>query len=389
MFLKILERAGRVAILRIATTLARARRASPAPIWASPAPIWDDGHKRVLYLRTDRIGDMIMATGLLRAIAQSHPTMSLDVLASPVNAPVLERNPYIRSVLTFDRHRPWTFPATILQIRRARYDAVIDSMVQAPSVTTLLLMVACGARHRIGVSGRGIDSVLTIPVPPGPASGHHIDRSATLATTFGIAPAAIDARPYLPLTALALARADATWVGRGQDAGARFLVNIPVGRRARLWPMDRYVELLQHVRHSMPSLRPILVASPGDSERARRIARATGIDYVPTPTLESAFALVATADCVFTPDTAIVHAASAFQKPVVALYLRGKSVGYGPYRTPGWPLESSNGTLAALPLAPVVAAVDAMLARYGPAISRVRVVVTGGRSSGERVSARR
>ena len=44
---------------------------------------------RVLFLRPDRVGDMILTTGLLRGIAESAPTITLDVLASALNAPVL------------------------------------------------------------------------------------------------------------------------------------------------------------------------------------------------------------------------------------------------------------------------------------------------------------
>ena len=50
-------------------------------------PDWRDRTYRVLFLRHDRIGDMICSTGILRAIAQSHPTIRLDVLASKTNAP--------------------------------------------------------------------------------------------------------------------------------------------------------------------------------------------------------------------------------------------------------------------------------------------------------------
>jgi ADP-heptose:LPS heptosyltransferase len=47
----------------------------------------------VLFLRHDRIGDMIVSTGALRAIAAAHPNLALDVLASPGNAPVLRGLP--------------------------------------------------------------------------------------------------------------------------------------------------------------------------------------------------------------------------------------------------------------------------------------------------------
>jgi hypothetical protein len=53
-------------------------------------PAWSARPHDVLYLRPDRVGDMIISTGLLRAIATSHSTIRLHVLGTPANAGVLE-----------------------------------------------------------------------------------------------------------------------------------------------------------------------------------------------------------------------------------------------------------------------------------------------------------
>jgi ADP-heptose:LPS heptosyltransferase len=93
------------------------------------------------------------------------------------------------------------------------------------------------------------------------------------------------------------------------------------------------------------SLRSLIISAPGDKERGTRIATAAGVAYAPTAGVREAFALVASADAVFTPDTAIVHAASAFGVPMVAMYPSGKRVPYGPYKTAGWCVESVDTTL--------------------------------------------
>ena len=58
---------------------------------------------RVLFLRHDRVGDMIVSTGIMRAIARSHDTITLDVLASPSNAVLLEGADYVNDVIVFDK----------------------------------------------------------------------------------------------------------------------------------------------------------------------------------------------------------------------------------------------------------------------------------------------
>src|SRR5690348_16628662 len=92
--------------------------------------------RRVLFLRPDRIGDMIISTGVLRAIAHSDPAIQLDVLASPANAPVARGESFIGYVHVLDRRHPLRALRTVVRLRAVHYDAVVDCMPTAPSVTT-------------------------------------------------------------------------------------------------------------------------------------------------------------------------------------------------------------------------------------------------------------
>ena len=82
--------------------------------------------------------------------------------------------------------------------------------------------------------------------------------------------------------------------------------------------------------------------------------------FVTTPTIRHAFALVAASDFVFTPDTSLAHAASAFQKPAVAMYVLGSAERWGLYGTTGESVEHSEPTLATLSVNRVLRAVDAV-----------------------------
>ncbi|MGH7622222.1 MAG: glycosyltransferase family 9 protein, partial [Gemmatimonadaceae bacterium] len=171
-----------------------------APDWSRPV--------RVLFLRHDRAGDMILSTGVLRAIAQSHPTITLDVLASPANSAILAGADYVGDVIVFDKRRLATYLPTMRRLRRARYDAVVDCMVTAPSVTTLLLTAASRAPHRVGIADRGNDTAFTLTVPANTRPrAHMVDLLAALATAFGVDPQAVDRRPAIALSADERARA--------------------------------------------------------------------------------------------------------------------------------------------------------------------------------------
>src|SRR5436853_7877233 len=97
-------------------------------------PDWSARPHRVLFLRHDRAGDMILSTGVMRAIARSHPTITMDVLASPANFRVLDARDFVADVIVFDTEKPSRHAAILRPLRRSRYDAVIDCLATAPPV---------------------------------------------------------------------------------------------------------------------------------------------------------------------------------------------------------------------------------------------------------------
>ena len=399
----------------------------PAPAPRAP-PDWDARAHRVLYLRYDRIGDMILATGIIEAIARTHASVTVDVLASPANAAVLDGNPHVGRVLIFDKQRPWTYFRTLRTIRRMRYDAVLDAMVLSPSLTTAILMLLSGARHRIGVAGRGSEFALTLPVPRARHAVHYVDHSAGLLSAFGIDPHAraatetidtadtgaadvrrgvgrasgavaatsLDApvggwgvwRPRLYLSDTELAAGESQWnaaaVGMGgrsspsdRHAAWRLVVNVSAGDQTRYWPADRFIAALARMHERFPEVQLLLIGSPHDVARMEQIGRGGDVPVARTPSMRDMMAVVATADIVFTADTSVTHVASAYDKPAVVMFPRGRGALYGPYGTDGRVVSTPGPTLQSLAAAPVLAVLDDVVAR-ATSEAAVGVAGTGG-----------
>ena len=300
---------------------------------------------------------MILSTGVMRAIARSHPTIMMDVLASPANAAILEASDWVHEVIAFDKHQLASYLPTTRRLRAAKYDAVIDCMVTAPSVTTLLLILASGARYRIGIAGRGNDAAFNVTVPESPdPNAHMVERLAALVRAFGVDPATIDRHPTIELTAAERANAEAIW---GERTGSvRVLVNVSAGIVPRRWATDNYVAVMRHVRQRHEDVTFRVIGAPHEMDRATRVAEQGQGTLVRTPSIRDAFALVAAADFVFTPDTSIAHAASAFRTPCVAMYVRGTTERWGLYDSPGVSIEHPAATLDSLDAETVNKAVD-------------------------------
>jgi ADP-heptose:LPS heptosyltransferase len=116
--------------------------------------------------------------------------------------------------------------------------------------------------------------------------------------------------------------------------------------------------VIRHLAASEPGATIRVIGAPNETARAERVARDGGGAYLRTPNIRHAFALVASADFVLTPDTSITHAATAFHTPSVVLFVRGKRERWSLYDTPGENVEHTEGTLETLPLGRVIDAVD-------------------------------
>src|SRR4030095_7174095 len=120
--------------------------------------------------------------------------------------------------------------------------------------------------------------------------------------------------------------------GSGHGDGARVLVNLSAGTAPARWPAERYVAVLQDTLARRPGLCVLVIGMARDTSALREIAATTGCATA-CPRLRDTLALVESADLLLTPDTGLVHAASAFRTPVVAMYHRGAATHWGPYRT--------------------------------------------------------
>jgi len=332
-------------------------------------PDWGSRRWSVLYLRSQGIGDMILATGVLRAIANSHPTVELDVLTTKAAAPVLDNNPYVRRVHSTDKSLAASV-ALASTVRRARYDVIIDgkitrgaSFIRSPAFTMM-----SRAPFRIGVGGGNHHLVYNICVPRyDRTKAHMVEGSASLASPFGVDVAATDFRPEIFLTADERAWAERSWESVARDRsmnGTRWLVNLSAGAPVRRWSDERWIALIGHLRARQPCARIAVIGVRAERESVQRVADASGAKAVDAPRLRDALAMVGTSERVITSNTSVTHAASAFGIPTVLLLERGEDQ-WGSYRTPSEVAYWTGSSVASLEVETAREAVDRMLATHG------------------------
>ncbi len=283
---------------------------------------------RVLFVRYERIGDMIMSTGMIRVLAESPVELELDVLANPATRPVLENNPHVRKIFTLDRKSWDSYSEVGRELRAEKYDVIVDGRINNPPVftSTPLLMLRAGAPYRVGVGGGNNDLVYNIRVRPYDRSTHYIEGAKALAAPFGVAVNDVDWRPEIFLSDAEKSHANEVWARASARAGKigepRLLVNLSASEPKRRWADDNFIQVLRAVRVAHPSMPMVVIGLPAEWDSVQRVAMSVNAEPAATPNLRDALALVGTSDRVFTPDTSISHAASALGKPEVVLLKR-------------------------------------------------------------------
>ncbi len=267
-----------------------------------------DAEYRVLVIRYERIGDMIMATSLIRNIASVLPGGKVDVLATATTAPVLEGNPYVGKVLTLDRKSMRSYRELMKRLRREQYTVMVDGRINNPPVftSTPLLMYAGRARFRVGARGDRKPRIYNVSVPEWNRVDHYIEGSKCLVVPFGVNPATVDWQPEIFLSKDERTWAEERWnearsliasSAAESSANAKsLLVNLSASEPKRRWPDGKFIATLQAARSRAPNMPMVVIGLPSEWESVQKVANTVRALPVLTPQLRDAFALVGTAD---------------------------------------------------------------------------------------------
>lgn len=280
--------------------------------------------RRVLAVRLDNLGDVIMVTPALRALrAALAPQARLDLLASPGGAalaPLLAEIDEVRVLRAAWQDAAGTLPqdpdrevALIASLRG--YDAVVifTSFAQSPHPMGYAAYLA-GVPVRVGVSKEFAGSVLSHQLAAPPDGQHQSDRALALLASVGIADRGHALRLTVP---------DQT---REKAAALRAEVGLPDGYAllapgascpSRRYPAERFARVAAALD------RPVAVVGT-DSERTLvgQVCAGTpsAVDLAGRLDVPLLAALVEGAAVAVTNNSGGMHLADALRTPVVTLF---------------------------------------------------------------------
>jgi ADP-heptose:LPS heptosyltransferase len=352
---KRVELAGRRALVR----LFRFARPGRSPV---TLPI-DASGKRILMLRQDRIGDVLVSLPVVHALKSRYPTARIDALFGTNNATAAPADMSFGSRFIY-RKRLFADLALVAALRRRRYDILIDFMDNVSTSSTLLVRLI-GAQVAVGIDKEN-SYAYDVVVPRLPQGEYHIvDRLAELLRPFGIDPATLDLRLRYPLPVSAVEKAG-VWFATHARA-PMIGVNVSSSGESKYWPDENFSALINGLKRAMPAMQVVLFSAPAEQDRTRVVSLATGAHVYPPGSFDEFAAGVKRCAMLVTVDTSAVHLGAAFRVPTVGLFVhdRAELMPWVPYRIPHRTVETTEHSVRSITVQEVLAACVHLAAACG------------------------
>ncbi|MDP8962198.1 MAG: glycosyltransferase family 9 protein [Actinomycetota bacterium] len=298
------------------------------PVTPTPGIDWG-AVRRILVVRLDNIGDMVLLGPALRALRTNLPDATLTLLGSPAGASVAPLLPWVDEVVV--RRVVWqdasgSFPLEperelrlVADLRGGAFDAAIisTSFAQSPFPPAYACYLA-GIAVRVGQSKEFGGSVLSHPVPPVPYEAHQVERSLQLLEGVGLRRAGEELEVCVRPEDRVAARRVLADAGVPPDA-PYVVVGPGASCPSRRYEPERFAALVELLaRH----LRVVVVGSAKERDLATRVADgATGaISLAGQTDVPALAAVVEGAELVVTNNSAPMHLADALRRPLVVLF---------------------------------------------------------------------
>ena len=283
--------------------------------------------KRVLFLRPEKIGDMIISLPVFDGLSQRFPHIKIAILGSPTNYGIIKDDPRFDEIYLYTKNVPRDI-RTLMAMRRGNYDCVVD-MIGNDSVTALFLSQMCApGKPRIGVGKVKFREYYDFNYDHRLGNtGHIIENTLKILNAFDIDSDKISgyAEPYIKEEADARARAFFEQINGGNREALKIGYNLSAGSVTRVWAQEKSIELLRKISSHTDGGKIILFTIPSERKRALVLKEklGDGVELVPDKlNLIEAAAVIRYLDLLISPDTSLVHIARSMKVPVVGLYSR-------------------------------------------------------------------
>lgn len=249
-----------------------------------------DSPRKILVIRLDSIGDVVMTKPAIEALRRKFPKAEIDLLIAPQAASLFQHEPELCRVIEFKPSRH-----ILSKIRKNRYEVGIDFR---GDLRNILLMTLAGIPCRLGYGRTGGGFLLT-SCPPYDLKKHQVFLNMRLLTFFGIYGGPV----------LSSFRHEKDSINASLPGKPRIAIHMGAGYPSKRWPKENYLQLIDRIRNE--GLGEIILIGTEEDRNEIPIVEGDVIDLRGKTDLADLAVLFETCDLFVGNDSGPAHIAAA------------------------------------------------------------------------------
>lgn len=290
--------------------------------------------KRILIVRTDRIGDVLLSTPVIEAVREEYPESYIAMMVQPYAKEIVEGNPYLDEVIIFDkggRHKNWmNVFAFIRFLKHKKFDLAI---ILHPANSVHLVIFHSRIPRRLGYDKKH-GFLLTDRVKHTKQLGekHESQYCLDLLRSIGIEPKKCS--PYFPIKKESEKWVEELFSNEGvKDTDKLLAIHPGASCPSKIWPSERFAETADKLIDKY-GFKAFVVSGPKDTALTRDVVnkmKHKAVDLGGKTSVSQMASLLKRCDLFISNDSGPVHIGSSVGVPVISIFGRSQ-MGLGPKR---------------------------------------------------------
>ena len=289
---------------------------------------------RILIVRTDRIGDVVLSTPAITAVRKAFPQAYIVAMVSPETQEIVRGNPHLNEIILYDKKtRHKSFLKTLdfaMRLKEKKFDM---AFILHSTVRINLVCFLAGIARRVGYARGKMDFLLTDKLEYKKRLGekHEAEYSLDVLRHVGIK------AEMSPLVMVAKKKDEENVdrLLRETELGAEKFIVVHPGASdvSKMWPKEKFAGLADILIDRF-GVRVVFVSSAEQAkigEEARRLMKNKPVSLCGQTSLGELAALLKRASLFVSNDSGPVHIACAVGTSVISIFSRNKK-GLSPTR---------------------------------------------------------
>ena len=301
--------------------------------------------KKVLILKYDRIGDMIVTTPIFRELKKSYPGISISVLASNLNKDVIKYNPYVEKIYTNYKNNFFFDFAKLLILRWKKFDvcielehSVIPHAIFRLKIINPKKIISIHKDGRYGVKGNELEIYDFLTKKE--IGKHFGEIWLNTLSFFDIKNSSNKYDIFLS----SIEENRAKTFSKSIKSKIKIGINLEGSFKEKQIRPDDLEKICVSIKQKFQEITIVILSHPNRRDKTKKMISQMDLEDVKisydTKNILELAALINELDFIISPDTSIVHIASAFNKPILSIH-ENNQLSYSQWK----PLSSISKTV--------------------------------------------